>query len=920
MKTTSDYVKAGFQKMDQDLSFMVGCLAETLAEIGENDAAACLPWLHPQPTHQNAQISEQALSIAFQLLNIVEENASTNTRRMREVEGRIHEEPGTWAQVLNDLKKAGFSPQQIAKILPEIKIEPVLTAHPTEAKRNSVLEQHRKLFSLLAARENPVLTPSQKDSIRSEIKSTLEILWRSGEILLQKPDVASERNSTLFYLKNVFPLAVDALDERLRYAWPQAGFPPALLDDPSTWPKVRFASWVGGDRDGHPLVTAEVTRQTFAEMRECALHVLHQKLQDLAQSLPLSSHFQKPSPKLSQALARLGESQPIAQLEISRQYPDEPWRQLVLLMQQRLPIQTSIKQNPPEAFYQSPEELDSDLALLADILQEAGAGRLAAKIVWPVRRALDVFGFHLAALDIRQNSQFHDIAFSQILAASGFKDCDFANWNESRRLEFLNQELLSPRPFLYSDEGIGPEADALLACFSVLRREIREHGHGAIGSLIVSMTRQLSDLLVVYLFAREAGLMKWTNDGLACAIPVVPLFETLSDLNHSPQLLADFLSHPVTKRSLALQQNLGRQILCHPNSHPTQQVMIGYSDSNKDSGALASQYALHQAQQAMAQVGRKAGTRIRFFHGRGGTISRGAGPTDRFLAALPMGSLDGDIRLTEQGETIAQKYSNLVTATYNLELLLAGVTRVSLVGRQPTPDPIPNETWEILAQKSNKKYSSLITHPNFMAFYSHATPIDALETSSIGSRPARRTGQRTLKDLRAIPWVFSWNQSRYYLPGWFGAGTALQFLKSTHPHLLETLQSKLRQSPFSYYVFTNVETNLASADPSIMQDYASLVPDNTCRDEILQIILAEFNLARQLLSELFGSPFATRRPRMARTLQQRAAPLQTLHQKQISLLRQWRAARSDSPHEAARLLPHVILSINAIASGLRTTG
>jgi len=349
--------------------------------------------------------------------------------------------------------------------------------------------------------------------------------------------------------------------------------------------------------------------------------------------------------------------------------------------------------------------------------------------------------------------------------------------------------------------------------------------------------------------------------------------------------------------------------------------MIGYSDSNKDCGTLASQWALHNAQDRIARAGNARGVRIRFFHGRGGTISRGAGPTHRFLEALPAGSIRGDLRLTEQGETIAQKYSNLATATHNLELLMAGVTGLSARESAQTPDNHPPDpTWEILAASSQKAYRQIIGDDRFMGFYSEATPIDALETSSIGSRPARRTGRRTLDDLRAIPWVFSWNQSRFFLPGWFGVGTALETLAAQDPTAMDSLRSNIRKSPFAYYVFTNVETNLASADEEIMRLYAGLVADPAARAAILGAILGEFRKTKDRIADLFGAGIAARRPRMFKTLGLRAHALHVLHVRQISLLGSWRAARTADPAAAARILPQVLLSVNAIASGLRTTG
>ena len=928
MKTTADYIVSGFAKIDADLTYLMKCLKEVLVELGETKAAQFLPWQEGGEAHDINEPPpriEQAYSIAFQLLNMVEENASTRTRHLREIEHGLADEPGLWGQQLAQLKASGFSAEEILKVLPEVRVESVLTAHPTEAKRAAVLEQHRAIFLLLTSLENESLTPSRREAIRDEIKIVLERLWRSGEILLEKPEVAFERRGVIFYMREVFPLALEQLDERLFRAWKSTGFDPGLLENPHIWPRVRFGSWVGGDRDGHPFVTAKVTEETLQEMRLNAMIVIHRHLEKLAERLPLSSNFQEPPEVLEEAIAKLRAENPSSEA-IVRQHSDEPWRQYVMLLQAKLPLALDVGDEPATLdgdahYYRSPYELDEDLALLDETLADVGAKRLADSAVWPVRRALDVFGFHLAALDIRQNSKFHDQALVQILAAIGQPAPDFGEWDEARRLEFLNRELESPRPFLYHGSNIGDQADAVLGCYAVLRRHLRDHGRDGIGALIVSMTRQLSDLLVVYLLAREAGLMRWTPAGLLCALPVVPLFETLDDLERSAGLIDAFLAHPVTKRSLAYHQTDRAKVLSLPQTRPVQQIMIGYSDSNKDCGILASQWALHKAQAAIASAGAAHGTKIRFFHGRGGTISRGAGPTHRFLGALPHGSIQGDIRLTEQGETIAQKFANLITATYNFELFLAGVTGFTVKEKRETPGSGGiEEICEVLAATSQQAYSKLIKSEGFMTFYSQATPIDALEISSIGSRPSRRTGQRTLADLRAIPWVFSWNQSRYYLPGWYGVGSALEALAAWKPEAINELHAQLKTSPLVYFVLTNVETNIASADKDIMRQYAALVQEPSARESILDLILTEFDKTHRMMAEVFGGSLEARRPRMLKTLGLRANALRVLHEQQIQLLSQYRAAKAAGSDETKKLLPKVLLSINAIASGLRTTG
>ena len=377
-------------------------------------------------------------------------------------------------------------------------------------------------------------------------------------------------------------------------------------------------------------------------------------------------------------------------------------------------------------------------------------------------------------------------------------------------------------------------------------------------------------------------------------------------------------AHPVTRRSLAYQAQL-----CGLK-RPSMQIMLGYSDSCKDGGILASQWGLHRAQDLHTRTAAEAGVDVRFFLGRGGTVSRGAGPTHRFLEALPHGSLcGGDLRVTEQGETIAQKYANLITATYNLELLLAGTTATALKHKSARPgheDVFP--LVDQLSTRSQEVYEELLHDQQFIVYFSEATPIDALENATIGSRPSRRTGGRTLADLRAIPWVFSWNQSRHYLPGWFGLGTALEELHAHNPAGFATLAERANSWPFLRYVLTNVETNLASANLPLMSEYAALVQDPGVRTRLYGQIASAYRRTSAMLDLIFGGrPLAARRPRMQRTLELRDAGLRALHHHQVHLLARWRKLRACDDLEGANaLLPTLLLTINAIASGLRTTG
>ena len=923
-KNVPDYVAIGFDKIDRDLNFLIGCLREVLEELGLSELADDLKWFGRGAPKIEASLVPPKLglvySIAFQLLNMVEENAAAHMRALREEAEGLTAERGLWGEQFARMRERGTTGQKIASMLGSVRVEPVLTAHPTEAKRLAVLDQHRAIYALLATRDRGRVSASEERSIRGKTKAALERLWRTGEILLEKPKLEDERRNVLHYLRDVFPAVLPELDERLRHAWLDAGFDGALLDDEAHLPQVRFGTWVGGDRDGHPGVTAEVTAETLQRLRANSLVVLRRELVALAEKLSLSEWMQALPASLVEARAKLaaalgGRAQPILTTNVG-----EPWRQYVELLIERLPIEIVPHQlsqlREGEGSYRFARELGDDLRMLQNCLKEIGADRLAEADVRPVLRAVQIFGFHLAQLDIRQNSVFHAKALSQLMNAAGLDGSEWEDWSEMERLRFLEKELRSPRPFLHANASAGPEADTVLGSYRVLAAHIARCGADGIGALIVSMTRRLSDLLALYVLAREAGLTRMLPEGLVCVLPVVPLFETLDDLEAAPAILGTFLEEPMTRRSLDfLAWNWGRERL--PVS---QQVMVGYSDSNKDSGIFASQWGLQKAQSRLAQLGRDAGVRIKFFHGRGGTVSRGAGPTHRFLEALPSHSLCGEIRLTEQGETIAQKFGNFVTAAYNLELLVAGVSATTIDHElnPPLQQTSLAPLLERLSRASQRGYRELLDAEGFLTFYRQATPIDALEHSSIGSRPSRRTGQPSLADLRAIPWVFSWSQARFYVPGWFGAGSGLKELSDAE---LAEIRGRIRAWPFLYYVLTNIESSIASTDPDLMRAYAELVEDPVIRGRFLKIIFDEWNLTREMLEKLRGAPMADRRPRMLKTLGLRAEALSVLHLQEIHLLKKWRGLKSAGDEAGAdAMLPDLLLSINAIASGLRTTG
>lgn len=902
----------GFRLLQEELNFLMSSFASVLRRMGENELADQLPWIGTKRAVAGtvSRSLGQAYSISFQLLNIVEERAAARVRRQREKRNGPTGEKGLWSENLHTLRRAGFSEEQLLEVLHDVSVEPVLTAHPTEAKRATVRELHREIYAFINRRENEALAPREQNRLQHQIESRLENLWRTGEIHVTRPTIAAELENALHYLREVFPETVARTHVNLQEAWVNEGFDVAKLKDLGAM--IRFGTWIGGDRDGHPFVTSEVTANSLQSLRKNALRVQRRGLEKLGRELPLSSLFQAAPVELIALVDRLAKDLEakagIRSEDILAKNKEEPWRAAVYLMRSK--ILAAMDPSTAKAGYRNPEEMDADLAELAQSLDGIGANVLAAEYVQPLRRQLRTFGFHLATLDVRQNSTFHEKALDQLLKAAGILiEGSYTELPVAEKRALLDRELNSPRPFLADGMEAGPEADAVLSCYRVLAAHRAEFGIAGLGSLIVSMTRCTEDLLVVYLLAREVGLTEWKNGGLCCPLPVTPLFETMDDLEAGPGIVADFLTHPVTRRSLRIGE---------AGAKPEFQMMVGYSDSNKDCGIFASQWALHRAQNALAAESVQHGAKPVFFHGRGGTVGRGAGPTHWFMEALADGSLAGRMRMTEQGETIAQKYAHLSSATYNIELLVASTAATT--ARHRFEDPRDSSNWPVLdklAAWSRDAYRELLHLPEFMAFYRQATPIDALENSSIGSRPSRRTGQGSLDDLRAIPWVFSWTQNRFYLPGWFGAGSALEKMKREDSAAFTQICEQVRSSPFLRYVLTNIESSLVSANEEIMQRYAELVTDTAVRERCMGLILAEFHRTSAMMTEIFQGTFKERRPRLAFTLEIRERALGQLHLQQVDLLKKWRALPSE---QAEAMLPDLMISINALASGLRTTG
>ncbi|SEQ58711.1 Phosphoenolpyruvate carboxylase, type 1 [Hyunsoonleella jejuensis] len=893
-----------FQKIVDDRSFIIDCYVEMLSRINENDIVELLK-NNSLPEIDTGKLPSdkiiQSLSIYFQLMSLVEENAATQYHRKMENQDESFSIRGSWAEAFKFWKDHNINEDEILKAVSDTHVIPVLTAHPTEAKRVTVIEIHRELYLLLVKRKNTSLSKLEQNRITENIIHLLERWWRTGEIYLEKPQIEDERANVVYYFSTIFPALLERSDENLKASWIELGFKPSKIKNPDVFPKINFGSWVGGDRDGHPFVTPSITQETLALHRKQALQLIKNKLIDAAIKFSVSA-ISNPIPyqlleaieKKSQALGEQG-------TKAVKRNPYEPWRQYINLLIVKLNNTISDNVADSASYYKSSKALQDDLKFFRDILVENGMKGLAESLLFSLERLVSCFGFHLAKLDIRQNSAFHDKAISQILKATGEKDFDFANWNEEKRVAYLSKQLENHATVTDITVSYGTEADNVLDCYRVVRHHINQYGADGIGSFIISMTRNLSDLLVVYFLMKETQLL---NTG----IKVVPLFETIEDLDNGPKILEQFLQHPTT---LQRAQKTAYK----------QEIMLGYSDSNKDGGTIASKWNLHKAEEKLSETALKNNFKAYFFHGAGGTISRGGGKYHRFLESMPLNTVNGTIKITVQGETIAQLFGNPLTATYNLNALASGVAKQTILAKYNLDtNEYPFEIMDYLSQKSFEHYRDLIESEGFINFYGKATCIDVLERSKIGSRPARRTGTRTLNDLRAIPWVFSWNLSRISLTGWYGLGHALKTLKSEQPTAFKTLQKSIKEWPFLRFLVIQTETNLILSNKEMMHAYANLDDDADERKAFMSKILTDYDNSFQLIEELFEEPAVDRRLGQYDIIKWRNEKLNVLHHLHIKYLKQWRAMNDDNSNEKEKILSKLLSIINSISSGLKNTG
>ena len=897
---------------DEDLARTAGLLHDCFRDVirthqPEIERVLAGEPLDPQAPPELVARAIQAQGMWFQLLSIAEQNAAMRQRRQSEVERGYDQLRGTFAQVVSAAARGGVAADEMRAVVANLRVRPVITAHPTEAKRVTVLEKHRRIYRRLVDLEAPRWTPRERGALVENLRTEIELLWLTGELRLEKPTVEQELAWGLYFVhENLFevvPELVDKLERALRQAYPTEPWQLA--------PFFQFGSWIGGDRDGNPFVTNDVTRRALCENRIASLRRYRQRIADLLRALSVTERAAPIAPAFREALARELAASVDAE-RIQQRNRGEVYRQFVTCMLRKLDATlTSAERRetaPETAAYQTADELIADLRTLEDGLVAARGERAADLLVRPVRREVEAFRFSTFRLDVRDNSPRVNGALAALWRARNSGDPPSPASPEWRT--WLQSELA--RPLRPPPDRPTPPTEALetIGLFRLIH-EVREClDREAVGTFILSMTHDVADILGVYLLAKQAGLFADAAGVESCTLPIVPLFESIDDLRRAPEIVRDLLQVPLVRRTVRAQGGVF-------------EVMIGYSDSNKDGGFLASNWELAKAQLRLTRLGRECGVPIAFFHGRGGSVSRGGAPTGRAIAAQPAGSIQGRLRLTEQGEVVSFKYANRGTAAYQTELLAASVLEHSLKSEREqalVPTTEFDEAMEALSGAAHAAYRRLVEHPRLVDYFQAASPVEEIALLNIGSRPARRTGIRTLADLRAIPWVFAWTQNRHFIPGWYGLGTGLATFLDVRGSRGEALLKRMF-SDFRLFrlIMDEVEKTLAYVDLELARGYAELVADPWLRQEVFSLVTDEYHRTVAVVRRLTGgTALADRFPRFRQRLANRLPTLNQVNRQQIELLRRHRATAADKPLEDE--LAALLLSINCIAAGFGTTG
>jgi phosphoenolpyruvate carboxylase len=824
--------------------------------------------------------------------------------------------PGSLEAVFERLHMAGVSPDDIAATVDELQVSPVITAHPTEVRRKTILEVLEQLSGLLDELDVRRHDARSVARIERELSVGVLLLWQTALLRLSKLRVQDEINEAIRYYDTSLFEVIPALTRDLARS-----VEPNVAD---TATAITMGSWIGGDRDGNPFVTADVVRYATGRQTETALARHLTALHRLSRRLSMTDRLVTPSPEVQALAAASGDDSPFR--------ADEPYRRALRGMHARLHafarrvLDPSIEvPGPPPVdereAYRDLDELLDDLDHVIASLESHGAAQIADALVEPVRRSVAIFGAHLCGLDLRQNSAVHETVLADLLARAGVCS-DYLTLDERARVDVLSAELHTPRLLRHPGARLEERTLSELAILEAAAAAVRRVGRQIVPHYVISMAHDLSDVLEVAVLLKEVGLASAHHDGSGATsmLDIVPLFETIDDLQRCADVLDSMLHDEVYAEIVRSRGN-------------RQEVMVGYSDSNKDGGYLCSQWSLSSAQTALTSIAREAGVKLRFFHGRGGTVGRGGGPAFQAILALPAGSVDGSIRLTEQGEIVAAKYSNPAMARRNLETLLAATLQATLLHRHPTErldasvgtdgiDPQYAATMAELSSNAFDAYRALVYGDDrFVTFFRSITPTDEIAKLNVGSRPASRTASDAIEDLRAIPWVFGWTQCRLMIPAWFGVGTAVERFvdvsaRDADPRL-ELLRSMYVGWPFFRAAIDNMGMVLAKSDIAIARRYADvLVVDDAMRNDIFGAIADEHARTLEWHHRITGStsPLADN-PLLERSLQNRYPYLDPLHVMQVDLLRRFRDGDNDELVERG-----IQLSINAIATGLRNSG
>jgi len=872
-----------------------------------------LPRLIADLSLSQLQSLVKAFTLYFGLVNLAEGVERLRALRARDVRHAPAPRAESIADAIHLLKQHGVPAAAIQEWLDHALIMPVLTAHPTESRRRTILIKLRRIFDRLidlTFGERLVL-PADRQAAITAIEREIVGLWQSDDVRNRRPSVLDEVENGLFYFQTVLwdllPLLYRETAEALTAAYPdhQWHLPPFL----------RFGSWMGGDRDGNPFVTPEVTVETVRLMRSAMLRYLIGCLDRLITDLSQSVQQVKVDTAIIDRIAEYRELMPDAAATLNPHYRCEPYRQLCHFIQARLQKtlhytlhhtpRWGADPQPPrmrDIYYHS-RELLADLVLIDASLRNNGGAFIADGLLRDVRTNVAAFRLHTATLDVRQHASRHTTALSEILAAAGVVS-NYEALDESERVAVLSVEIRRPRPLTPSRlSHLSPATAETVETFRVMSAISEQLDPEIFQTYIISTTSQVSDLLAVLLFCRDAGLYQ---PGQYSQLNIVPLFETGDDLQRAPLLLDELLQLPVYREHLALRDNL-------------QEVMLGYSDSNKEGGFVAANWALYRAQVALTAVTDRHGVRLRLFHGRGGAVGRGGGPAGQAILAQPPGTLHGQIKVTDQGEMISDRYLDPRTAHRHLEQVVNAVLRAGFPGMARHPEPEWVAAMERMAETARTVYRSLVYEdPDFLIYFRNATPVAEFNRLRIGSRPVSRRKSDRIEDLRAIPWVFSWMQSRHTLPGWFGLGSALEEFAEADPNHLHLLRTMYRHWPFFTTLLDNAQMIMLKADMNIARAYAGLVPDQQLAARIFQQIENEFRRTERMICQITEqNDLLAHQPVLQRAIRQRNPYIDPLSFIQIELLKRLRAA---PPEEQVELETVLLMSINGIAAGLKNTG